>query len=205
MLLRMGRIEEGLKQERVAVALDPLAPNPRYMMGMMLGIVHRYDEAIAAEQTVLRTSAKYFAYAQFHLAYLLIYAGRYEEAEKEARAAATMVGEDPNVIGALVQAVADPVKRPAALKLIAEGKTGRYSLEKITPPLWSALLGANEEALVRLEEWRITSEVGELFCDAQGLWAPAFEPIRADPRYQTIMRSLGLPNAPVPLETGSKK
>lgn len=199
MLLRMGRLEEALKQERAAVALDPLAPNPRYMMGMVLGCLHRYDEAIEAEKVVI-VQSPHFAYARFHLSYLYIYASRYAEAEKEARAAATQVGENPEIIGALVQAVADPSKRPSALQLVTEGKPGRYSLEKITDAFWCALLGANEEALGRLEQWRKNSEQGELFCDSQALWAPAFEPFRADARYQAIMQSLGLPSAPVPLE-----
>jgi adenylate cyclase len=199
MLLRMGRLEEALKQERAAVALDPLAPNPRYMMGMILGCLHRYDEAIAAEKVVVAQSS-YFAYARFHLTYLYIYASKYAEAENEARAAAALVGENPEIIAALLQAVADPSKRASALKLVIEGKCGRYSLEKITDAFWCGMLGAHEEALARLEQWRASSEQGELFCDSQALWAPVFDPIRADPRFQAIMQSLGLPNAPVPLE-----
>jgi adenylate cyclase len=199
MLLRMGRLEEALKQERAAVALDPLAPNPRYMMGMILGCLHRYDEAIAAEKVVVAQSS-YFAYARFHLTYLYIYASKYAEAENEARAAAALVGENPEIIAALVQAVADPSKRPSALQLVIEGKCGRYSLEKITDAFWCGMLGAHEEALARLEQWRASTEQGELFCDSQALWAPVFDPIRTDPRYQAILKSLGLPNAPIPLE-----
>jgi adenylate cyclase len=199
MLLRIGRLEEGLKQERAAVALDPLAPNPRYMMGMILGCLHRYDEAIAAEKVVVALSPN-FAYARFHLAYLYIYASNYPEAERETRAAATQVGENPEIIATLVRAVARPSERPDALKLVTEDKLGRYSLDKITNAFWCGMLGAHEEALVRLKQWRASTEQGELFCDSQSLWAPVFDPVRADPRYQEILQSLGLPNAAVPLE-----
>lgn len=199
MLLRMGRLEEALKREQAAVALDPLAPNPRYMMGMILGCLHRYDEAIAAEKVVVAQSPN-FTYARFHVAYLYIYASNYAEAEREARAAATQVGENPEIIATLVRAVARPSERPGALKLVTDDKIGRYSLDKITNAFWCAMLGAHEEALVRLKQWRESSEQGELFCDSQSLWAPVFDPIRTDPRYQEILQSLGLPNAPVPLE-----
>jgi TolB-like protein/Flp pilus assembly protein TadD len=199
MLLRIGRLEEGLKQERAAVALDPLAPNPRYMMGMILGCLHRYDEAIAAEKVVVALSPN-FAYARFHLAYLYMYASNYPEAEREARAAATQVGENPEIIATLVRAVARPSERPDALKLVTEDKLGRYSLDKITNAFWCGMLGSHEEALVRLKQWRATTEQGELFCDSQSLWAPVFDAVRADPRYQEILQSLGLPNAAVPLE-----
>ncbi|MEY2520793.1 MAG: adenylate cyclase [Verrucomicrobiota bacterium] len=199
MLLRMGRLEDAVKQEQAAVALDPLAPNPRYMLGMMLGDLHRYNEAIAAEQIVIARNPNY-TYAHFHLTYLYIYTSNYLEAEKEARAAAAQVSENPKIIAALVGAVARPSERLTALKLVTEGKIGRYSLDKVTDAFWCGMLGANEEALERLKRWRESTEQGELFSESQALWAPVFDPMRADPRYQAIMQSLGLPNAPVPLE-----
>jgi tetratricopeptide (TPR) repeat protein len=199
MLLRMGRLEEGIKQERAAVTLDPLAPNPRYIMGMMLGCLHRYDEAIEAEKAVVAQSPS-FAYARFHLSYLYIYASRYAEAEKEARAAATQVGEDPEIIAALVHAVANPSERTSALKLLAESKVGPYSLGKFTDAFWCGMLGEHEQALERLKQWRESSEPGESFEGSQVLWSPAFDPLRGDKRFQAIMQSLGLPHALVPLE-----
>jgi adenylate cyclase len=199
MLLRMGRLEEAVKQERAAVALDPLAPNPHYMMGMMLGDLHRYDEAIAAEKVVIDRNPNY-TYARFQLTYLYVYASNYAEAEREARAAAAQVGENPEIIAALVHAVANPSERTSALKLVTESKIGRYSLDQVTDAFWCGMLGECEEALGRLERWRRSSEQGELFSDIQVLWTPAFDPIRADKRFQAILQSLGLPSSPVPLE-----
>lgn len=199
MLFRIGQLEEAVKQELAAVALDPLAPIPRYILGMMLGDLHRYDEAIAAEKAVIARNPN-FTYARFQLAYLYIYASKYAEAEQEVRAAAVQVGEDPKIIAALVHAVANPSERTSALRLVAEGKIGRYSLGKITDAFWCGMLGAHEQALERLKQWQESSEEGELFSDSQVLWEPAFDPLREDKRFQAIMQSLGLPNALIPLE-----
>ena len=199
MLLRMGRMEEAAKQEQAAVALDPLAPNPRYMLGMMLSDLHRYDEAIAAEKVVIARNPNY-TFARFQLAYFYLYASKYAEAEQEVHAAAVQVGENPEIIAALVHAAANPSGRTSALKLVAEGKTGRYSLGKATDAFWCGMLGAHEQALERLQQWRANSEQGELFSSSQVLWSPAFDPLRGDKRFQAIMQSLGLPNALVPLE-----
>ena len=84
-------------------------------------------------------------------------------------------------ITALVHAVANPSERTSALRLVAEGKIGRYSLGKVTDAFWCGKLGAHEQALKRL-------------------WSPVFDPLRGDERFQAIMQSLGLPNALVPLE-----
>ena len=103
-------------------------------------------------------------------------------------------------ITALVHAVANPSERTSALRLVAEGKIGRYSLGKVTDAFWCGKLGAHEQALKRLEQWQRSSEQGELFEGSQVLWSPVSDPLRGDERFQAIMQSLGLPNALVPLE-----
>jgi TolB-like protein/Flp pilus assembly protein TadD len=199
MLLPMGRFEEAAKQERMAVALDPLAPNPRHILSLVLGVLHRYEEAIAEEKVVSARSPNY-AYARFQLAYLYLYTSNYAEAEKEARSAASQVGEDPEVIAALVRAVANPSERTSALKLVTEGKIGRYDLRGTTQAFWCSMLGAHEEAIEKLKQWLANSQEGELFSDTQILRQPAFDPLRGDERFQTIMKSAGLPTAPVHAE-----
>ncbi len=135
MLSRMGQLEESVKQERAAVALDPLAPNPRYQLGATLGYLHRYGEAIAELKLVVSRNPNY-AYARFYLAYLLLYTGNYPEAEKQARTAAAQVNEDPEIIAALVRAVANPSQRASALELVREGKVGQYALLQLTDAFW---------------------------------------------------------------------
>ncbi len=61
------------------------------------------------------------------------------------------------------------------------------------------MLGANEKALESLEQWAASPhEEGVIFATNQLLWAPAFDPIRSDQRFQAIMKSVGpAPATPV--------
>ena len=196
MLLRMGELEEAVKQERAALALDPLASNPHFILGMILGALHRYDDAVSEERIVVSRNPNY-TYARFYLSYFLLYTANYAEAEKQARLAAAQVGEDPEIIASLVRAVANPVERPNALKLISEGKVGRYSLtEAVADAFLYSMLGANERALESLEQWTATSEQEKLFATSQILWTPAFDPIRNDERFRAVMKSAGPPATP---------
>ena len=194
MLLRMGEFEEAVKQERAALTLDPLAPNPHYILGLLLSALHRHDEAIAEQRFVVSRSPNY-TYAHFYLSYLLIYTEKYAEAEKQARNGATLVGEDPETIATLVRATGNPMERPAALKLISEGKVGKYSLQGISDAFWYALLKADNQAIQSMEQWAATGEKGQLFANSQILCSPAFDALRSDPRFQKIMRSISQPAA----------
>jgi adenylate cyclase len=198
MLMRMGELEEAVKQERAAVALDPLAPNPRYILGSVLVLLHRYDEGFAETNLVVTRNPNY-TYARFYLTYLLLYMKNYSEAEKQARTAAAQVNENPEVVAALVRAVANPSQRASAIELVREGKAGKYALREITDAFWYSMLGAREKALASLEQWAASPlEEGEIFATCQLLRVPAFDPIRNDERFQAVMKSVGpVPATPV--------
>jgi adenylate cyclase len=197
LLFRMGRLEEAAELERKALALDPLAPNPRYLLGLLLGYLHHYEEGLAEEKAVLARTPGY-TYSAFEVVFLNLYLSRYVEAEAAARVASAQANENPEPLVAVIQAVADPAKRPAALTLLKEGKVGHYMLGGMTDPLWSAMLGAHERALDGLEQWLRASQKGERFSRSRTLWDPAFDPLRDNDRFKAIMRSLGLPDAPIP-------
>jgi TolB-like protein len=55
----MGRFDTGLAAGRRAVALDPLSPRSRYLLGMMLRFAGRYEEALAAFGHVISLAPDY--------------------------------------------------------------------------------------------------------------------------------------------------
>ncbi|MGN6789296.1 MAG: hypothetical protein ACTHJP_07190, partial [Rhodanobacteraceae bacterium] len=103
LLNAVGASNAMLQQERIAISLDPLAPNPRYMLGFELVIQHRYREAAAEFEKVLEQTPNY-AYARFHLALTNLYEGHDDEALKIGRAAALQAGRDPATIDVLLRA-----------------------------------------------------------------------------------------------------
>ena len=189
----IGRFADALEHERIAAALDPLAPNPHYMIGIVLCGVRRHEAAIAAFDTAIRTAPE-FRYSYGQRSYALLFAGRHAEAEAAARVAAERAGEDPKTAAALVAAVADPARRASALPLVAGAYwIGQVKLGGLGRSFWYAQLGEPEKSIEELQRWADTAEQGERFNGLRFAWFAAFDPVRADARFQDVMRRLGVP------------
>ncbi|WHZ20634.1 MAG: Adenylate cyclase [Rhodanobacteraceae bacterium] len=196
LLNAVGASDAMLQQEHIAISLDPLAPNPRYMLGFELVIQHRYPEATAEFEKVLQHTPDY-GYARFHLALTHLYEGHYEEAEKIARTAALQAGLDPATIEALLHACADPALRPAALQRVADiDRIEIAKLDDLAKAFWYSQLGAHEQALASLQRWVANAPIGQRFNGVRWLRLPTFDPIRGDPRFKAALAKLGLPYRP---------
>jgi len=192
----LGRFDEAIEQEKIAVELDPIAPTPRYILGMSLASAHRQAEAIVELNKVMEQTPN-FLYGRFHLAFSYLFSGNHAEAEAQARAVATAAGEDPEVIAALIRGVADPKAAEAALKL-APGihRLAGVEFGALAAAFWESLLGAHEQALASLRRWLESAPAGQRFNGIRYLWLPAFDPLRADPRFKDILKELNLADAP---------
>jgi TolB-like protein/Flp pilus assembly protein TadD len=189
----LGRFEEAIEQARVAVELDPIAPAPRYILGVSLSCAHRQADAIAEFDKVM-AKAPDFLFGRYHLAFAYLFDGNYAEAEGQARGAATAGGEDPDVIATLIKGVADPKAAPAALKLTRDvHRLAGAEVGELAVAFWESLLGAHEQALESLQRWFDGASVGQRFNGIRYLWLPAFDPVRADPRFKDVLRALNVP------------
>jgi len=192
----LGRFDEAIEQEKIAVELDPIAPTPRYILGMSLASAHRQAEAIVELNKVMVQTPN-FLYGRFHLAFSYLFSGNYAQAEAQARAVATAAGEDPEVIVALIRGVADPKAAEAALKLTPGiHRLAGVEFGELAAAFWESLLGAHEQALASLRRWLESAPAGQRFNGIRYLWLPAFDPLRADPRFKDILKELNLADAP---------
>jgi TolB-like protein/Flp pilus assembly protein TadD len=192
----LGRFDEAIEQARIAVERDPIAPAPRYILGVSLTCAHRQAEAIAEFDKVVAKTPD-FLYGRYHLAFAYLFSGKYAEAEVQARRAATAAGEDPEVIAALVKGVADPKAAPAALKLTADiHRLAGVEVGELAAAFWETLLGAHEQALESLQRWFDGASAGQRFNGIRYLWLPAFDPVRADPRFKAVLKELNVPDPP---------
>jgi TolB-like protein len=197
LLNAVGASDAMLRQERIAISLDPLAPNPRYMLGFELVIQHHYPEAAAEFGKVLEQTPDY-AYARFHLALTNLYEGRDDDALKIARTAAVRAGQDPATIEILLRGCTVPALRPAALKRVAGiDRIEIAKLDDLARAFWYSQLGAREQALASLQTWVRTAPIGQRFNGVRWLRLPTFDPIRDDPRFKEALQQLGLPYVPV--------
>jgi hypothetical protein len=101
---------------------------------------------------------------------------------------AELGGLDPTPWLALAAAVADPARRPAALRAAGEMVARRGIWQSFAVQFY-AQLGAHDRALDLLEQMhqQRSGYLPHIGTD------PALEPLRSDPRLQRLVRELKLP------------
>jgi hypothetical protein len=67
---------------------------------------------------------------------------------------------------------------------------------ELAAAFWESLLGAHEQALESLRRWFDNAPAGQRFSGIRYLWLPAFDPVRADPRFKAVLAELNAPDAP---------
>ena len=147
-----------------------------------------------AAAQIADTVASYprFALARFVAADVAIYRRDYPGAQAQLRAAATLVGEDPETYTPLVAAIADPSLRDAARKLVkAAPADARWGFAPSARIRWLAMLGDRDGVLDALER----ASTG-LVHSEDDPWQPAFDSLRDDPRYKAVLKKMGLPYTP---------
>ncbi len=194
MLSGVGAIEQAIDIARKSVALNPLSAHPRYTLGYVLEYGHQHAEAQAELRRGLDLSPA-ISTMRMELALAYIGSGQFAEAEEQARIGARENDEDPELIAAIIRAIAKPELRADAIRrLDAGGPVGYYDLFRISPGLWYSLLGARDKAIQSIDKGLDEAVVGERYYSAQALFAPAFDSIRDDPRFKAILVKWGMPD-----------
>ncbi len=188
-LAMVGRLTDAVEHSRRARDLDPLSPHKRTMLGWHLTYARKYDEALTELLRAVELDPD-FMLAHFRLYWLYLLTSRYDQAEAHARRTAELVGADPEALAGLVRAVADPSTKAAALQSAESGKKLFDTLEdsKAILALFSALLGEEGRAIDLMEQY-----YGGGLGDVALVWEPAFDLVRERPRFQELLRRLGVP------------
>jgi TolB-like protein/Tfp pilus assembly protein PilF len=187
-LLCHGRVEEALAWARRARELDPLG-NADYTIVWILINAHRYDQAIKESRNVLAVKPD-DGYILWNFGWALIFNNQAEEAIPVLEKAASLSDRSPGIICTLVWAYARARRRSDALRLVDELKKRQQAGYVPTAAFVSAYLGLgdNDEAFAWLErasqEQSIVLKYIKVF--------PPFDPLRGDPRFQELVRRVGL-------------
>jgi TolB-like protein/class 3 adenylate cyclase len=185
-LVTRGREDEAIAEGRRAVAVDPLSLPVRTSLAVALFLARRYNEALAESGKVLEMDSTYRR-AHFDLASSLHALGRYEEGIGAFERAGTI---GPEMASALHGA------------LSREGPGGYYrewlriapdvpAMTHVGLALVYAQLGERDEAFAELER-AYTSREGSLVYLRTYFW---FDPIRDDPRFDELVRRVGIPES----------
>jgi Tfp pilus assembly protein PilF len=178
--MEQRRWREAAAQFDEAVVLDPLAPMIHYSLGNLrcaqgdfTGALPHYDEA-------LRLAPSFYVAMASNL-FCLIELGRYGPAST---ATQNMPDAQRKVYLSVIAALQDPSRvEEAVQQLQSHPLGGLYQA-------WAFVkLGQNELALAALERM-----VGAGDPDRTDVYLyPAFKPLYADPRFQALLRQMGLP------------
>ena len=187
-LLCHGRMEEALAWARRARDLDPLGTSG-HTIAWTLFNAHRYDEAIREFRDVLAVRPD-DRLPLWPLGWALICNHQAEEAIPELEKAVSVTDSSPGVISALIWAYAHAGRRADALRLLGELKKRRQTGYVPAGAFVNAYLGLgdNDEAFAWFE--RAYEEQSNILIYIKV--SPLFDPLRGDPRFQDLVRRVGL-------------
>jgi len=183
----LGRYDEAIAEMRKAENLDPLSLIINADLAELLVLAHSYDESIRQSRKTIEMDPN-FALAHNQLAQAYLQKHMNDEAVAELQKAAQLSGGSPTVMANLARAYVASGKRGEAIKLLSGLKkrsNATYSHGSEIAVIYAAL-GDTDQAMNWLEKG-----YDERF-NPGVLLRPGFDPLRSDPRFQDLVRRIGL-------------
>jgi TolB-like protein/Tfp pilus assembly protein PilF len=186
-LIITGRNIEGIGELKRAEALDPLSLIISADVADALAIAHRYDESKRQSRRVIEMDPS-FAMAHYQLAQVLVQTREYKQAGTELQEAIELSRGNPICIALLAYVYAMSGNEREARKILNGLENGSERRQSNAANIALIYAGLNEKDqafawLERAYEARFNPSV---------LLRPAFDVLRSDPRFQGLLRRLGL-------------
>jgi TolB-like protein/DNA-binding winged helix-turn-helix (wHTH) protein/Flp pilus assembly protein TadD len=186
-LALLGRDREAVAEMRKAANLDPLSLIINADLSELLLIAHFPDEAVEQSRKTIEMDST-FALAHNQLGQAYLQKGMHDEAIDELEKAIQSCGGSPTCTASLARAYAVSGRKNDAVQLLIGLKTRSspgYSNASEIATIYAAL-GDTDQAMTWLHqgyEERFNPGV---------LLRPGFDPLRSDPRFQDLVRRVGL-------------
>lgn len=190
LLSELGRHKEALAEIRQAKQLDPFSLIINAVYADALRTAGQDDLAIEQLRKTLEIDPN-FAHAHFHLGLAQLRKGAFEQAIAEFQRAATLSPNVNDYKGGLGYAYARAGKRAEALRVLErlrEGSKQTYVSWFYVAAIYAGL-DEKDQAFACLERAYKQHEQGFVVMRRE----PMFDPLLPDPRYQDLLRRLGLP------------
>jgi tetratricopeptide (TPR) repeat protein len=191
-LQTIGRFEDALAERNLTLSLDPRSPFRIANTGYPLYYAGRYDEAIRRFRQALEADSRFY-WANLWIGQALVEQRRYPEAIAEIERAVTLSERNTRVIATLGNTYGLAGRRVEAQAILNELRT--RSRQTYVSAFYLALvyagLGMRDETMEHLER-----AVEERQPYLVGLNVePPFLGLHDDPRFQAIVRRIGIPTA----------
>ena len=183
----LGRYDDAIVEMKKAESLDPLSLIINADLAEVLLLAHSYDQSIRQSQKTIEMDPN-FALAHNQLGQAYLQKQMREEAITELQKAVQLSAGSPTCLANLARADAASGKMSEAEKLLSDLKKrsnpGHSHSSEIA--VIYAALGDKNQAMTWLEkgyEERFNPGV---------LLRPGFDPLRSEPRFQELLRRIGL-------------
>ncbi len=186
-LAHMGRAREGVAHSERALKLDPFNPLYHSLYGMVLVYLRRYDDALTAAQAAISIRADTaIAFSVIQRVYLC--KGMRDEQLADQR---LRISRDPERVAAFDRGLVEGGYE-GAQRAIADVLAARYEKSQYHDATALAMryldAGDKERAIAWL--YRAYDDRDQ---NLPYLGMPNWDPLRTDPRYQALLRRIGLP------------
>jgi eukaryotic-like serine/threonine-protein kinase len=188
-LTAMGQHNEALVEIKRAEELDPLQVRPKFREGTILYNARRYDEAIKQLQFTLELQPG-FSPAHFLLGTSYAMKGMYAEAINEYQKETVNQGETTEVQAYLGYAYAMSGQREQAVAILNKLKTTKDYVSPAELAILYAGLGDKDGAFRSLETAYVAHDLQMQYLKVD----PHYDSLRSDPRFQDLLRRVGLPS-----------
>jgi TolB-like protein/DNA-binding winged helix-turn-helix (wHTH) protein/Tfp pilus assembly protein PilF len=189
-LQEMGRNEEAFAEMRQANDLDPLSSGGASELGDIFYTGRQYDQAIRAFRKALEMEPDYVD-AHVGLGWVYDEKKMYGEAIAELEKAANLSNRHDLIVASLGKVLAESGRKQEARKLLDELE--ERSKHRYVSPCLIALvqigLGERDRAIASLEQGYTDRDQWMLYLKVD----PHLDNVRSDPRFQVLIRRVGLP------------
>jgi tetratricopeptide (TPR) repeat protein len=184
----MGRYPEAITEMKKAQNLDPLSLIIQADLAELLVIAHEYDQSVQESQKAIEMDPNFaMAHNQLGQAYLQKHMN--EPAVAQLKRAVQLSADSPTCVANLARAYTASGSKDDAINLLGELKkrsNANYSHGSEIATVYAAL-GDKDQAMIWL------AKAYEERFNPGVLLRPGFDPLRSDPRFQDIVRRVGLP------------
>jgi serine/threonine-protein kinase len=186
----MGRYPQSVEEMLRAQELDPLSPGISTGVGLCYYLARHYDEAITQYRKILEMEPR-FPLAMLDLGDAYVQKHQFPEAIEIFRKALAITPNDAGGIAQLGHAYAIAGRKADALSTLDRLKelAGKRYVSSYYFALVHAGLGNTEEAVSALDRGYTERTAPLVLVKAE----PAFDPIRQDPRFKSLMVRMRLP------------
>lgn len=191
-LAALGRHEEAVRETERGLQIDPLSLSINATSSLLLYFVRQYDEGLEQGLATVDMDSSFFA-SHFVSALALEQKGQLEKAIEEFKASADLSGRWPLFVAGYGHACAAAGRREEAQKVVAElqDTSVRKYVSSFAVAAVHAGSGDKDLTLDWLEKAYGERATWMIFLNVH----PYFDFLRSEPRFQNLLRKIGLPKA----------